>query len=130
MTNPNIAWTKKMRTAIEGTIYAYELWIAKLENGGDKEVEAFRKAWVDYGGSCRICTAASASVYTDPFQIGCDVCPLDECHNRTMYDLEEVIDPFYMDSRKQCIAALKARLKWLLKKLDSNGIVLVKKGGK
>jgi len=130
MTNPNIAWTKKMRTAIEGTIYAYELWIAKLENGGDKEVEAFRKAWVDYGSHCGVCRAAEAAVEIDPFIYLCTVCPLTPCCTSMMYDLEEVIDPFYMDSRKQCIAALKARLKWLLKKLDSNGIVLVKKGGK
>lgn len=121
-------YTKRMLRALESTIFAYEKAIVFLEEGGGETVIA--KKWLGYGSktACRLCVAVGArwerGVWINP---KCSMCILWEkkpfclpCYDETLENLSGSI----RDLGEPLLNCLKARLKWILKRVEKNGYIL------
>lgn len=135
-------FSTKVLRALEKTVQAYEQAILDLETGQESLMEVARR-WGEYGSVhvCRLCQSVGGTncylcVLQRPGQrhaspdLGCSVGPGAAATMGRLIDTLHVV----MESqsrrenqrlRRELLAAFKARLAWILKRADENGIELV-----
>jgi len=122
-------FTKKMLSAFEDTVEAYEILIETLETGTNKTEKKVIKKWGGYAdGDCKLCVASD----TRDRDLNCSDCvlylktdPYVSCIDGTAEgSRNEMVLATKDPLSNSLLEAAKARLKWLLKRAAQNDVVM------